>query len=377
MKIREVPFQERMSFLSQQHHAQEPSLEHIHELFPQFIENCVGSFPMPFGIAENFIINGKSYLIPMVVEETSVVAAASFAAKLASLGGGFHAQTRESLATCQIEIRKCEKIKELIYFLENSLKEKVDLLLPRLVERGGGFHSFELRILPHQEKILHLHIDTKEAMGANIVNKVAEHMGKYLEKEFQCDIGLCILTNLTIHRLTQVKVQIPLQELHFKEYQGKEVALAIEKASHFAHKDIFRACTHNKGVMNGIDPVVIATGNDWRAVEAGCHAWASISGTYKPLTSWNVRNNILEGFFEGPLALGTVGGVTRLHPLAKWSLEILGKPHSLELSNIAGSVGLAQNFAALRALACEGICQGHMKLHESNLNLAKTLGEKI
>lgn len=373
MKIREIPFEDRISFLSQKYHAQEPSLENIHTLFGQFIENNIGSFPMPLGIAENFMINGKSYSIPMVIEETSVVAAASFAAKLASLGGGFHAQTRKSLATCQIEIRKCEKINELIHFLENSLKEKVNQIFPRLVERGGGFHSFELKILSHKEKILHIHIDTKEAMGANIVNKVAESIGKYIKDEFLCDVGLCILTNLTIHRLTQVKVHIPLKELAFKGFQGEEVARAIQKASEFAHKDIFRACTHNKGVMNGIDPVVIATGNDWRAIEAGCHAWASISGKYKPLTKWEVEDNVLTGIFEGPLALGTVGGVTKLHPFAKWSLEILGKPHSLELSNIVGSVGLAQNLSALRALACEGICEGHMRLHESNLKMMSSL----
>jgi hydroxymethylglutaryl-CoA reductase len=246
----------------------------------------------------------------------------------------------------------------------------------RLIARGGGaidcdWHYHEMVNM----LVVHLYIDTREAMGANIVNTMCEKVSGLLAELIPCQIGLRILSNLTTRRMVNVECTIPAAAFQTKQLDGAEVVQRIEQAYLFAAYDIFRAATHNKGVMNGIDPVVIATGNDWRAVEAGAHAYAAMQGSYQPLTRWKILDSgDLHGSIELPLALGTVGGVTKLHPGAQAALRILGNPNAQELAEIVASVGLAQNLSALRALATEGIQKGHMALHQKNLDLLARQG---
>ncbi len=342
----------------------------------KFIENCIGGFTLPLGIATNFLIDGQEIFIPMAVEESSVVAAASFGAKLARTCGGFFSEPTETIATCQIQFIIDPKMN--IYsifhdFLREKLFELAQNCHPRLVQRGGGVKSIELRALSKPGYyVFHVNVDTCEAMGANIVNSIAEEMGRRLPELLPCTVGSKILTNLTTHRITKVKCEIEFSALERENYSGEEVAKRICSVWEFADLDPFRATTHNKGIMNGIDPVVIATGNDWRAVEAGCHAFASLSGTYKPLTKWFInKNKRLQGEIALPIAVGTVGGVTKLHPTATSCLSLLGTPSASRLSAIIASVGLAQNLSAIRALGCEGIQKGHMALHEKNLEIMR------
>lgn len=344
------------------------------EIAENFIENCVGGFSLPLGIATNFLVDGKELLIPMAVEESSVIAAASFGAKLARSGGGFTSEPAECIATCQIQFTTAEN-----FPLEENFKRAAPQLLkiaedchPRLSMRGGGVVGMELRILKPGYNVIHLHLDTREAMGANIVNTVAEEVGRRLEQFIDCKVGLKILTNLTLQRVTKVNCIVAKEVLETQGFSGSEVVDRICAAWEFADLDPFRATTHNKGVMNGIDPIVIATGNDWRAVEAGCHAFASVTGKYKPLTRWwKNSDGDLQGKIEVPIAVGTVGGVTNLHPTALGALKLLGNPPSKELACIMAAVGLAQNLSALRALGCEGIQKGHMSLHDKNLEMMR------
>jgi hydroxymethylglutaryl-CoA reductase len=350
-----------------------------------FIENCIGGFQLPLGIATNFIINGNEILIPMAVEESSVIAAASHGAKLARAGGGFITQPTSTIATAQVQIFSSlsfNKLNEKIQQLEPEFKIICQNTHPNLILRGGGLIKTELRKCEFTNEqnaplffILHLHVNTSEAMGANIVNTLAEEIGKFLPSQFEntleCKIGLKILTNLTTERITRALCQIPFSALEISGFKGNDAATRIICAYEFAALDIYRAATHNKGIMNGVDPVVIATGNDWRAVEAGAHAFASVTGRYKPLTQWKIEGNYLLGEINIPIAIGTVGGVTKLHPTARTCLGILGFPSADRLSGIIASVGLAQNLSALRALACEGIQKGHMALHEKNHEMLK------
>jgi len=341
-----------------------------------FIENCVGGFTLPLGIATNFLIDQEEVFVPMAVEESSVVAAASHGAKLARAGGGFVSTPTQTIATCQIQIFPAEGV-DLLGLFVNGLKEQMvswaQSTHPRLLARGGGVQSIELRALTKPGMyVAHINVDTKEAMGANIVNTMAEEVGRRLPEVVPCRIGCRILTNLTTHRLTKVSCEVPFEALARPGYTGEEAAERICQVWEFADVDPFRAATHNKGVMNGIDPVVIATGNDWRAVEAGCHAYAALSGTYKPLTTWSLTaHKTLRGEICVPIAVGTVGGVTRLHPAVSTCLKLMGSPSSAKLSAIIASVGLAQNLSALRALGCEGIQKGHMALHEKNLDMLR------
>lgn len=347
------------------------------EYADKFIENCVGGFTLPLGIATNFCIDGEDIMIPMVVEESSVVAAASYGAKLARSGGGFFSEPTQTIGTCQVQFVVSPTVD--IHALFNAdIKEQVHRIAQsccseRLVQRGGGVKGVELRTLPKPGYyVIHVHVDTCEAMGANVVNTVAEEVGNALPSLFPCFVGSKILTNLTLHRITKVRCEIELSELEREGYSGEEAAQRICSVWEFADLDVFRATTHNKGVMNGIDPVVIATGNDWRAVEAGCHAYAAFSGSYKPLTRWFINDkNRLQGEIELPIAVGTVGGVTKLHPAAAACLKLLGNPSAAKLSAIIASVGLAQNLSAIRALGCEGIQKGHMALHEKNLEMMR------
>ena len=340
-----------------------------------FIENGIGTFTLPLGIATNFLINGKDLIVPMAVEETSVLAAASHGAKLARAGGGFHCESSAPVMTGQVQVF-CSDPRSLETFLQaepQRLLQWANEGQDRLMSRGGGAKSFRHEyIAPIQSVIIYIDVDTRDAMGANIVNTMCERIATHLEQELNVVTGLRILTNLSDKRLASARCVIPSSAFDSNEYRGIEVVKRIEQAYLFAFHDPYRAATHNKGVMNGIDPVAIATGNDWRAIEAGAHAYCARSGHYRPMTSWSANaDGDLEGHIEIPLAVGTVGGVTKLHPTAQAALRILGSPSSQELAEIMVAVGLAQNLSALRALASEGIQQGHMGLHQKNLSLLR------
>jgi hydroxymethylglutaryl-CoA reductase len=373
--------------------------ERIHFLAPgnltveaadSFIENCVGCFSLPLGIATNFVLDGEEILVPMAVEESSVVAAASHGAKLVRSMGGFFSEATPTVATCQVQIltEPDVQLESLLQPLLQELKDEADACHPRLVARGGGVVGIQVRALPKPGYwALHVHVNTLEAMGANIVNTCAERLGALLPQRLPCKVGLKILTNLCDQRLTKVSARVSFKALELAGFSGEDAAERIERAWEFAWLDPYRAATHNKGTMNGIDPVVIATGNDWRAVEAGAHAYCARDGHYRPMTTWRVvrepedsglplRGGVpfephLYGEICLPIAVGTVGGVTKLHSGAHAALKIMGFPSSARLSAIMASVGLAQNLAALRALACEGIQRGHMALHERNLEMLR------
>jgi hydroxymethylglutaryl-CoA reductase len=343
------------------------------ELVDVFIENAVGTFALPLGVATNFHINGRDYLVPMAVEESSVLAAASHGAKLARAGGGFTATSTPPIMTGQIQLLVAPDVPfdALLRARKSDLIAFANRGQERLIARGGGALDLTWRYVPEiQSLVIHLHIDTRDAMGANIVNTMCERISGLMPELFPCEIGLRILTNLTDRRMAKTTCRVPWQSFQSKEFNGKQVVERIVMAYQFADHDVYRAATNNKGIMNGIDPVVIATGNDWRAVEAGAHAYAAMSGRYRPLAKWTCdANHDLIGELELPMALGVVGGVTKLHPGAKASLKLLGSPTASELGEIATCVGLAQNLSALRALASEGIQRGHMGLHKSNLDL--------
>ncbi|MFX1496708.1 MAG: hydroxymethylglutaryl-CoA reductase, degradative [Promethearchaeota archaeon] len=333
------------------------------------IENVVGSYQLPIGIACNFKINNKDYLIPMVIEEPSVVAAASNAAKIARKHGGFFAEKVNSIMISQIQITNLKDIK----LAKNLLLEhKQDLLKiandqdPLLHKLGGGAYDFELRELSTRKGkmlILHLLVNVLDAMGANVVNTMAEALTPYIEELTGGLIYLRIVSNLAIHRIAKCKAKFDRELLG-----GEKVVEGILNAYEFAVADPYRATTHNKGIMNGIVALTLATGNDTRAIESGAHAYASLNGKYTPLTSFTIdKDGHLIGEIEIPLALGIIGGMTKIHPMARLNLKMLGVKTSQELCQVAAAVGLAQNVAALRALAAEGIQKGHMTLHSRNI----------
>lgn len=349
------------------------------ELVDVFIENAIGSYGMPLGVATNFVINGKDYLIPMTVEESSVLAAASHGAKLVRQGGGFRTSSTDPVMTGQIQVflNDIHDVDAVLEEHKKALIEYANQGQNRLIARGGGAKDLTWRVIPEiNSLIIHLHIDTRDAMGANIVNTMCERVSTFMPDLFPgCDIGLRILTNLNDRRVSRAECTIPHEAFNNRDYDGKEVVERIEQAYLFAYHDIYRATTNNKGVMNGIDPVVIATGNDWRAVEAACHAYTCRDGNYRPMARWTkTQYGDLHGEIELPIAVGTVGGVTKLHPTAQAALKILGQPSATTLAEIMCCVGLAQNLAALRALASEGIQKGHMALHQKNIDLLKRSG---
>jgi hydroxymethylglutaryl-CoA reductase len=337
------------------------------------VENAVAVYALPLGLGLNFLVNGVDRLIPMAVEEPSVIAAASNAARMARAGGGFTADADASLMTAQIELRDVPDLQQATAALLEARGEILalaDQALPRLCQRGGGCRDLEVRALPDRRLVVHLTIDCLEAMGANLVNTVAEAVADRLAALASARVGLRILSNLCDRRLVRVSCRVPFSALENEKAggdraasDGAALAREIEAASRFAEDDIYRATTHNKGIMNGVDPVVIATGNDWRGVEAGAHAFAARDGRYRPLATWRVEADALVGRLAMPMALGTVGGTLQVHPGARLALRILGNPSARELAQIIGSVGLAQNLAALKALAGEGIQRGHMALH--------------
>ena len=346
------------------------------------VENAVGLYALPMGLGLNFLVNGLDRLIPMAVEEPSVIAAASNAARLVREGGGFTADADESIMTTQIELRAVASVTHAmaaILAARAEITALADAAVPRLCQRGGGCRGVDVRALPAQRLVVHLHIDCRDAMGANLVNTVAEAVAPRLAAIACARVGLRILTNLSDRRLVRVSGRVPFAALAGDktpepEAAGAALAGEIEAASRFAEDDIYRAATHNKGIMNGVDPVVIATGNDWRGIEAGAHAFAARDGRYRPLATWRVENvraedptmarDMLVGRLEMPMALGTVGGTLQVHPGARLALRILGVSGARQLAEVIGSVGLAQNLAALKALAGEGIQRGHMALHK-------------
>ena len=342
------------------------------ELTDTFIENAIGTYSLPLGIATNFLINGSEYLIPMVVEETSVLAAASHAAKMVRGGGGFSAQSTEPIMTGQIQLflkDDCD-FDTVLHEHREQLMATANAGQERLVARGGGVCDLDWKfIAPLATLVVLVHVNSGEAMGANIVNTICERLSAQLLELLPCEVGLQILTNLNDRRRVRAVCEIPAESLSCPRFRGTEVIARIVRAHQFACHDPYRAATNNKGIMNGIDAVVIATGNDWRAVEAGAHAHAVSNGSYQPLAQWStLGTDCLRGVLELPLAVGTVGGVTKLHPVARAALKILGSPSAQELAEIICCAGLGQNLAALRALSSEGIQRGHLSLHHKNLH---------
>jgi hydroxymethylglutaryl-CoA reductase len=343
------------------------------ELTDVFIENAVGTFSLPLGIATNFVLNGRDVLVPMAVEESSVLAAASHGAKLARAGGGFKTSASKPVMTGQVQLflkRPCN-FDEILNARKCELLALANRGQDSLISRGGGALDMDWRYIPElQSVVLHLYIDTRDAMGANIVNTMCERVSILMPELLPCEIGLRILTNLTDRRLARAECLVPANAFNSPEFSGSDVVDRIEKAYLFGYYDVYRATTNNKGIMNGIDPVLIATGNDWRAVEAGAHAWAARDGRYRPLAVWKkTLHGDLHGILEMPMAVGVVGGVTKLHPTAQASLRLMGNPDASTLAQIVVATGLAQNLSALRALASEGIQRGHMGLHQKNLDL--------
>ncbi len=343
------------------------------------IENVIGRFALPLGVGLNFKINEKDYLIPMVSEEPSVVAAASNAAKIIRESGGFTTSNTGSVMIAQIQITDVADPHFAKIVIEEN-KEKIKTLCnekdPILVKFGGGMEDLEVRIIESiigKMVIVHLKVNTLDAMGANAVNTMAEAVSPLLEELTGGRAFLRILSNLAIHRLARARVKIK------KETIGEDIVDKIITAYAFAEADPFRAVTHNKGIMNGIIPVVLATGNDTRAIESGAHAYASITGRYTSLTTWEKdKNGDLVGTIELPMAVGLVGGATKIHPTARVAVKMLGVKSAAELGEIIASVGLANNFAAIKALSTEGIQRGHMSLHARNLaTVAGAKGEAL
>lgn len=346
------------------------------------VENVLGVYALPFGVALNFRVNGVDHVVPMVVEEPSVIAAASNAARIIRAGGGFHAECPESLMTGQIELREIAHLDHARARLaegESALMRRAAEVVPGLVARGGGPRSICCRGLDDSTLVVEIAIDCRDAMGANLVNSVCEAVGPLCAELAHAELGLRILTNLNDRRRVRVRCSIPARELpgaHGSSdpdalvANGRRMAIGIERASRFAELDPYRAATHNKGIMNGIDAVVLATGNDFRAIEAGAHAFAARDGRYSPLARWRATEDGLDGELELPLSVGIVGGTLRVHPTARLALALSAVRSADELAMVAASCGLASNLAALRALATEGIQRGHMSLHARSVATA-------
>lgn len=342
------------------------------------IENVVGLHSLPLGIGLNFVVNGREVLVPMVIEEPSVVAGASFMAKLVRQGGGFRAITTPPEMIGQMQLLDVDDLQA----AKTAILEKKDELLaeaakidPILMKLGGGPRDLEVRLIEDSPIgpfiVLHLIYDVRDAMGANAVNTACERLSPMIEELTGGRVHLRILSNLADRRLAKAECTIPLEALAFGEYSAEDVRDGIIEAWAFAAADPYRAATHNKGIMNGIDAVVLATGNDWRAIEAGAHAYAVKDGRYTSLSTWGKDDQgNLVGSLELPMAVGIVGGATKVHPTARASLELMGVKTASDLAEIIVSVGLAQNLAAIRALATEGIQRGHMGLHARQVAIA-------
>ncbi|MEK7278546.1 MAG: hydroxymethylglutaryl-CoA reductase, degradative [Chloroflexota bacterium] len=350
------------------------------------IENVVGLHALPLGVAVNFLVNGRDVLVPMAIEEPSVVAGASFMAKLAREGGGFTAHTTEAHMIGQMQILDVVDLASArLALLEKKahILELANQIDPVLIKAGGGARDLEVRIIPDSPiggfLVAHLIYDTRDAMGANAVNTACETLAPTIEHITGGRVHLRILSNLADRRLARARCSIPAAALAFGDFSGERVRDGIIEAYAFAAADPYRAATHNKGIMNGVDAVVIAAGNDWRAIEAGAHAYAARSGKYTSLSAWGKdKDGALVGSLEMPMAVGIVGGATKVHPTTQAALKLMRVTNARELAEIIVSVGLAQNLAALRALATEGIQRGHMTLHARQVAIAAgAVGEQI
>ena len=342
------------------------------------VENVVGIYALPLGIGLNFLVNGREVLVPMVIEEPSVVAGASFMARLARSGGGFTASADDPIMIGQIQVlgvSDMEVARLAILEQKTDLLEQVAEIDPVLQKLGGGPRDLEIHLIEESPigpfLVLHLLYDVRDAMGANAVNTAVERLAPRVEAITGGKVHLRILSNLADRRLARASCTIPLEALAFGSFSAEDVRDGIVAAWAFAAADPYRAATHNKGIMNGVDAVVIATGNDWRAIEAGAHAFAARNGRYTSLSTWSKDDaGNLIGTLEMPMAVGIVGGATRVHPAAQAALRLMGVGSAGELAEIIVSVGLAQNLAALRALATEGIQRGHMSLHARQVAIA-------
>ncbi len=350
----------------------------------QLIENVIGLYSLPLAIAPNFIINDREYLIPLVIEEPSVVAAMANAARLVRAGGGFRTGSTEPIMIGQIQLIDVpypHAAAMRIRALQDELLAKLDHLHPTIRKLGGG--PLELQVRPLLDTaagpmlIVHLLMDTRDAMGANALNTACETLAPELEAISEGRALLRILSNLSDRRRAWASCRVPVSAFDSDEFSGEDVAAGIAAANAFAVADPYRATTHNKGIFNGIDAVALATGQDWRAIEAGAHAYAARNGRYQSLTDWHVEDDVLVGRLELPLAVGTVGGLTKLHPAARAALKILQHPDARTLSEIMAAAGLAQNLAALRALVSEGIQQGHMRLHARRLRTSSNSSSQL
>lgn len=343
----------------------------------KMVENVVSTYALPLGIATNFVVNGRDVLAPMVIEEPSVVAGASYAAKLARAGGGFHVETTESLMIGQMQVLDVPDLAVAAARVQAGKQRLLDLANsadPVIVSLHGGARDIEVRTIAESPVgpmlVVHLIYDCRDAMGANMVNTACEALAPSVEEMTGGRVNLRILSNLADRRLARARCVVPARELATDALDGDEVAHRIVEAYALAAVDPYRAATHNKGIMNGIDAVVMATGNDWRAIAAGAHAYAARDGVYRSLSTWTYvpgdgagQGGALVGALEVPMAVGIVGGATRVHPLARFALQLMGVKSARELAEIIAAVGLAQNLAAIRALATEGIQKGHMALH--------------
>lgn len=338
------------------------------------VENVISTFALPNAVGINFLINGVERVVPMVVEEPSVVAAVSNMAKLTRACGGFTAEADPSWMIGQVQLMDVQHPEACVAALREALPRLEAIAAevhPRLVERGGGMRGMEVRHVVYDEPgfpredmvVLHFLLDCVDAMGANMVNTVAERLAPELEELTGQTVGLRILSNLADKRLARARCELSFDVLTCGELTGREVAEGIAASWRFAWADPYRAATHNKGVMNGIDAVALATGNDWRAIEAGAHAHTARDGHYRPMTTWRIEGDKLVGTIELPMQVGTVGGPIRVHPTVQSNLAVLNCTTAPDLASVMVAVGLAQNLGALRALATEGIQQGHMRMH--------------
>lgn len=347
------------------------------DLAEKFVENVIGYFQMPLGVATHFYIDGRAYAIPMAVEETSIIAAASKTAKWVRENGYISTESIGNLIIGQIQFSRVRNIIDFKATVELHKSSWIELanrdVAHGLVARGGGVKDIELRVVPREIDsddlvVLHVLADPCDAMGANIINQVCEYLKTPIEIATGEKVAMCILSNLVDTKLTRARVVLWGLD--------REICEKIEEASLFSQVDPYRAATNNKGALNGIDPILVATGNDWRAVEAGVHAYAARDGKYRSITRWQTHGNELIGELEAPIITGTVGGVTKLHPTAQMSLRMMGVESAAHLSRICAAVGLVQNLGALKALTTVGIIEGHMKLHIKNLTLGAGASEQ-
>lgn len=345
------------------------------------VENAIGTYPLPLGIASNFLINGKDYIVPMAIEEPSVIASASHIAKIVRQSGGFQTEATERIMIGQIQVVGCPNVQaaqKTIFEHTEQLLGEANASRPSMLRRNGGAKSIEVRLLDSMEGtpyghmlIVHLYVDTCDAMGANTINTMVEAIAPTVERLTCGKIYLRILSNYTDRCLAASRCCIPVSLLGTGDFSGEQVRDGVIAAHQFAARDMYRAVTHNKGVMNGVDAVVIATGNDWRAIEAAAHAHASRFGHYGPMTDWTIDGDgNLVGSIELPMPVGTAGGSIGIHPTARLSQKLLNVESASELAQVVVTVGLAQNLGALKALATDGIQKGHMALQAKSIALA-------